>query len=372
MEITQEKINFEKIIILGLGLIGGSLARAVRQHNLAKEIWAYDVDDAQISDAIEAGVVNKKYNFAEKFGDNDLIVIAAPLSKYKDLLAKIIPLLSEKSIVIDLGSVKNFIGHLEISQQKLKNFIPCHPIAGSDKTGFANSSEKLFAEKKLIITPFFSDQNTTAKIISFWQTIGAIVELMDAENHDRIFALTSHLPQLLSFACKNSTELAIEISNPIIQKHRRLENSNIGMWRDIFFFNQKNLGHYLDLFLQNLAVWQNNLEIANKNEITKLLNAGRIFAEELQLEKPPISTNSNNNLPANLLARLVIILSFLQISDLTKVKNNFGSGIRDFMALIAYLELEKTNAEKFLQQRNFLLSHLKKFQTILNYDFPKS
>jgi len=354
---------FDKIIIVGLGLIGGSIAKSCKKNRLCKEILAFNKSHETLEFAIENHVIDGIYDFKEKISDNDLVIIATPLSKYQESLERIAPNLSKNTIITDVGSVKSFIETdiLPNFPHLAKNFVSCHPIAGSDKSGVQNSDANLFQDKKLIIIKNHEvDHAKVERISLFWQEIGSKIEYLTAENHDKIYALVSHLPQKIAFAFADHNELqnANEMPNFLIQKHLRLQNSNPEIWREIFELNKKNIDHYFVIFSKNLDFFKKNLTEGNYEEIIEFL------------EKLDFSSINSTEIPQNIkqenqefsLSRTLIVGAFMAIKDLQNCRSYVGSGFRDFTIILIYLKYLLSHrdllAHSLQHHRNFLLKSL--------------
>ncbi len=244
----MSKIIFQKTLIVGLGLIGGSFAKALRQHKISAEIFAFDLDLESIDLAKNDGVINGGAdNFLMLEHTFDLIVIAAPLAAYEEIFAEISEAISPKTIVIDLGSLKNFITEI-LPKNLAQNFVACHPIAGSEKNGFENSDAQLFLGKKFVICPTAkNDLEAVKKVENLAKEIGCSVELVDAKKHDEIYALVSHLPQFLSFLTKEFSPK--NIKDEFFKTAFRLDDSDPEIWADIFELNDENMEKfYVEFF----------------------------------------------------------------------------------------------------------------------------
>ncbi len=256
----MSELKFQKTLIIGLGLIGGSFAYALKKNNLATEIFACDTDQETIDFATANNLIKSGCNdltlLDEKF---DLIVVASPLESYEEIFYQLENLVKPQGLIIDLGSVKDFID--EILPKKLeKNFVACHPIAGSEKNGLENSSAEMFEGKKIIICPNKnSDISQLQKAEKIFEKIGANIEKIDAKTHDKIYALVSHLPQFLSFLTKEFSPK--NIKDEILQKAFRLDDSNPEIWSEIFAINEENLEEFYLEFFDNLE--KNILEISS-------------------------------------------------------------------------------------------------------------
>ena len=330
----MSKFLFNKTLIIGLGLIGGSFAKSLVHHKISPEIFAYDldleaIDLAKNDQVIVAGLDNLAL-FEDRF---DLIVIASPLSTYEEIFSEISAVISPHTIIIDLGSLKNFIGEI-LPKNLSKNFVSCHPIAGSEKTGFENSYAELFQNKKFIICPQNSDQNSVEKITEIVKKIGANVDFIDSKTHDEIYALVSHLPQFLSFLTKEFSPKNIQ--HEFFKKVFRLDDSDPEIWSDIFELNAENLEKFYIKFFDNLAAffrnksaetWQKKLEnVVAKNGCNKTLNEieNKFFEENF----------------AAIFFRAAVAANYLEISEIKTLQNYAGSGFYDFTSIMAVLNYD--------------------------------
>ena len=339
-------MSYKKTLIIGIGLIGGSFAKAIRNNKLSTEIIAFDLDSdaiemAQSDKVIDAGFVDLRY-LEDELNSFDLIVIATPLSSYEAIFAKINKFISPKTVVIDLGSVKD----LKIKNTP-KNFIPCHPIAGLENNGFEYSTTDLFQNKKFIICAQNSAAQEIAKLIT---AIGAKPEFMSAKEHDKIFALTSHLPQFLSFL---TTELSPKnIKDEFLQKAFRLDNSNTEIWSDIFAANEENLEKFYLEFFGNLE------KICAKNE----KEIFQIMKDLTTNDKAPQNCEWNfieTNFTA-ILFRLAVVASYLQIREIKKFQAHGGTGFKDFTSIISLLNFDKEKMTALIKTNQKQLQKLLK------------
>jgi prephenate dehydrogenase len=303
---------FRKINIIGLGLIGGSLARCCKKYHLGDKIFGYDQDDSQNKFAFNNQIIDQVFNF-KNIEENELIIICSPLFSYDEIFRKIQPLISQKTLIIDIGSLKEFTFPLakEILQEKAKNFIACHPIAGSEKSGILNSKEDLFFNKKVLISKsLINEERDINKIEQFWQKIGSKPEFIDAKKHDEIFALVSHFPQFLAFAAQEDFQ---DSDDKILNHHFRLQNSNLKMWREIFDLNRVNIEYYLQFYLKNI------------DNMIALLNEEKYENTKTKRE--------------------ALVYCFLNLPNIEKFKKYAGSGFKDFTAINHNLKKPKILAE---------------------------
>lgn len=246
--------GFNLVSILGVGLIGGSLALALKKRGVARKIIGYGRDIERLIEAKRRGIIDEYSVDLEEVAQAELIVLATPLGVFQKITEKISPLLKAKSIYMDVGSVKKTV--VEIIEKIIPRdvqFVPTHPIAGSEKTGFEFAKEDLFKDARVIITPTErTDVEALSKISLMWQKLGARVELMTPEEHDKIYALMSHLPHLISFCLVNTVN---EIDSNLIKyagtgfrDTTRIAKSSPEIWSDIFKMNYNNILEILSFF----------------------------------------------------------------------------------------------------------------------------
>jgi prephenate dehydrogenase len=258
--------KLKNILIIGIGLIGSSLALAIRKNNLAETIYIYDSNLKNSELAIENNIGDAVYNsFDESLKQFDVIFFCTPLSAYYYICEKIIENITANTIVTDVGSVKQNpleeiykIYDLNKKSYLKKYFVPTHPIAGTENSGPLAGFDSLFKNKRLIIT-HSSETNSASveKIASLWGAIGSDVIHMEAGKHDEIYAKVSHIVQLVcssfvSFLMKKKAELG-DINLYFFKDFVRVAGSDAKMWTDIFLYNKENIITAIDLFLEKLS-----------------------------------------------------------------------------------------------------------------------
>ena len=244
---------FDRLCVIGVGLIGGSIARAARLQGLSKSIVGYgrQQDKQNLETAKRLGVIDDYYLQIEPAVlGADCVLIATPVAAIDGIFALLKPVWSKQAIYTDVGSTK---GSVIVAAQRIfgavpDNLVPAHPIAGAEQSGVEASVDNLFVNKRLIITPL-SDTRTDAlrKIQAFWERCGSVVSVMDVQRHDAILAATSHLPHILAFALVDMLghqDEQSEIFNYAAGGFRdftRIASSDPTMWRDICFANKNEI-----------------------------------------------------------------------------------------------------------------------------------
>ncbi len=253
---------FERVAIIGLGLIGGSLASAIRNHRLAKEVVGYDKRADELALGVQLGVIDQAArSIEEAVHGSDLVVLAVPVRATRAVLEAVKPALGADAILTDVGSTKSsFVADVEaVFGQRSPRVIPGHPIAGSEKSGIRAANPELFAKHKVILTPEdCTDPDGLARLTALWEGCGATVLTMSVEYHDEVLAATSHLPHLIAFSLVDT--LAGEDENMDIFRYAaggfrdftRIAASDPVMWHDIFLSNREAVLRVLDHFTQDL------------------------------------------------------------------------------------------------------------------------
>ena len=268
-----------KITIIGVGLIGGSLARALKERNLAKVVFGYGRDQSRLEEAQKSNIIDaSSTNIKEAIDEANIVVIATPVGTFKDILHQIEPLISSNVIITDVGSTKSDIVNIvnDVLRDKSSCFIPAHPIAGKERSGFEVSDSKLYDGKKVIITPQETNSPESIDVIDqMWKNVGADVDFMSAESHDNLLGMTSHLPHMLAFSLVNY--LVDQNPNASIyagggfKDFSRIASGDAIMWRDICLQNKNQIMNHLKGYQSTL---DDLLEAINDEDSEKL---GQLF-----------------------------------------------------------------------------------------------
>lgn len=255
--------QIQRLAIIGVGLIGGSLARALRKAGAVGEVVGCGRDEGHLQRAEALGVVDRWTTVpAEAVKDADVVVLAAPVGAIEALFRAIRPALSTSAVITDVGSTKrSVIAAAEAAFGRCPaNFVPGHPIAGTERTGVEASFPELFHQRRVILTPATeTDPAATATVKAMWQKAGAEVSEMPAEHHDEVLAATSHLPHVLAYALVDHLA-ALDDRREIFayaaggfRDFTRIASSSPEMWRDIACANRAALTAALDGYLADLT-----------------------------------------------------------------------------------------------------------------------
>ena len=293
---------FKKICIIGCGLIGSSLARAIKKYNLSEKIVSSNRSDIVNKKVLELKMVNDSSSDTQKMAkDSDLIIIATPLSSYENVILKIKNSLKSGTILTDVGSVKErVISLVEKAIPRDVSWIPSHPIAGTEESGPEAGFSELFKNRWCILTPSKkAKEKDIDKLKSFWKKIGSKVDIMDAKQHDHILSITSHIPHLMAYNIVNTSMNIQEEKQSAIIKYSagglrdftRIAASNPIMWRDIFIQNKTNTSKEIEKFIANLEDLKNAIE----NEDEKKLE--EIFIKTKKIRKEIIKAGQDVSKP---------------------------------------------------------------------------
>ena len=293
---------FKKICIIGCGLIGSSLARAIKKYNLSEKIVSSNRSDIVNKKVLELKIVDDSSSDTQKMvNDSDLIIIATPLSSYENVILKIKNSLKNGMILTDVGSVKErVISLVEKAIPKDVSWIPSHPIAGTEESGPEAGFSELFKNRWCILTPSKKAKEKDINTLkSFWKKIGSKVDIMDAKQHDYILSITSHIPHLVAYNIVNTSiniqeekqSAIIKYSAGGLRDFTRIAASNPIMWRDIFIQNKTNTSKEIEKFIANLEDLKNAIE----NEDGKKLE--EIFIKTKKIRKEIIKAGQDVSKP---------------------------------------------------------------------------
>jgi len=265
------KLKFDSVLIIGVGLIGSSLARAIREYGLAEKIYGLDTSSINLEKCNELSILSEGVDSIDCFSEQfDLILICSPLSTYKSIFASLNSYITQDTLVTDVGSTKMSVirDFKETVTNNFIQFLPSHPIAGLEKSGAEFGFSQLFVNRFCIITPINNTNNAINVIKQFWTAIGMKIEIMDAEHHDKVLAMTSHIPQLIAYSIvSTATELETALKDEVIKysaggfrDFTRLAGSDPIMWRDVYSLNKKAVLEMLSKFTKDLSTLQKAIQ----------------------------------------------------------------------------------------------------------------
>ena len=263
-------VQFKKITILGVGLLGGSIGLAVKRRKLAREVAGYVRRQASLQDCETAGAVDyATTDLLAAVSHADLVILCTPLAQMRPLAQQFLPALKRGAVVTDVGSVKaDVVRELgAVAQKAGAHFVGSHPLAGGEKMGVLAAREDLYAHAVCVVTPGQNaNANAVRKLEKFWQALGARTLRMDAAEHDLLVSRSSHLPHVTAAALVN---VVLHAAHPPAQAAlcatgfrdtTRIASGSPEMWRDIALANRKHLARSLEAFLAELKDFQTALK----------------------------------------------------------------------------------------------------------------
>ncbi|ALG68686.1 prephenate dehydrogenase/arogenate dehydrogenase family protein [Beggiatoa leptomitoformis] len=275
----------QRLTIIGVGLIGGSFARALKRARVCAEIVGCGRQLDNLQEALRLGVVDHyTTDLATAVQDADVVVVAVPLGHIASVFATIRPILAPHTIITDVGSAKASVvadAYQELGEH-ICRFVPGHPIAGTEKSGVAASFASLFENRRVILTPLAeTDPQATALITQLWQHTGAEVVSMSVEHHDEVLAATSHLPHVLAYSLVD-TLAQMEDRREIFRfaaggfrDFTRIASSDPKMWHDICLANRTAILHVLAHFNADLAELADAIEQGDSAHILSIFSRAK-------------------------------------------------------------------------------------------------
>lgn len=264
---TTQTPLFDRVAILGIGLIGSSLARALRYYGVARYVTGGDLDAAVCDKAVELGIVDSATtDLAAAAEGADVVVLCVPVGACGPVAERIAPVLKPGTIITDVGSVKQAVlRDVGPFVPAGVHFIPGHPVAGTEHSGPEAGFATLFDGRWAIVTPpTGSNAEAAAKVAEMWRRFGSKVELMEPSHHDRVLAITSHLPHLIAYTIvgtasdleEDTKSEVIKFSAGGFRDFTRIAASNPTMWRDVFLNNREAVLEVLQRFTEDLTALQ--------------------------------------------------------------------------------------------------------------------
>ena len=277
--------QFKKIVIFGVGLIGGSFALALRKANVVGEVVGFGRSVETLQQAQQLAIIHRiGQDIATEVSDADLILLATPVGQMSALMARIAPHLGANTLITDGGSTKGDVVREVYAQlgSKAAQFVPAHPIAGAEQSGAAAARADLYVGKKVVLTPL--PENTAqsvARVRKAWELCGAVVSEVTPAQHDEIYAAVSHLPHLLSFALvhdlaqRDNRNLLLSFAASGFRDFTRIAASSPEMWRDICLANRDALQKELQLYIAELNKISAALATSDANQLEKTFHKAR-------------------------------------------------------------------------------------------------
>ncbi len=286
MKIELSKPFFvETLCIVGIGLIGGSLARALKSANAVGKVIAYDANEEALSKAKELGVADEIYtDLAEAAALADIIVLATPITAMAEVMATIIPVVKPTAVITDVGSTKgSVVRDIEARLGELPGrFVPAHPIAGTEKHGVENSFDTLYHGRRTLIIPHINNNHEAVTIIrDMWKAAGSITEEMGVKHHDQVLAATSHIPHLLAFSTVDTLANLDDRAEIFrfaaggFRDFTRISASDPALWADICLQNRESILEVLVAYQKKLDTLKEALDENDRETILEIFSRAK-------------------------------------------------------------------------------------------------
>ena len=282
---SAEHFHVPVLAVIGVGLIGGSVALALKQQKRVGKVIGAGRSRQSLQRALDLGGIDEIADSAAcAAAQADLILLATPVNAIAELLGVIMPHLDQNKVLTDVGSVKAGVcaAARAVLGDNLRRFVPAHPVAGKEHSGVASASADLFYNHNVVLTPSaHTDADAIERVTQLWSALGARVSTMDAELHDRVLSLTSHLPHVLAYAMvdffADSGDLAhgYAMAAGGFYDFTRTASSEPEMWRDICLMNRQQILRHIDQFTERLARIRGSIEQSDGDALQRLFVAAR-------------------------------------------------------------------------------------------------
>ena len=272
----SSKKEFENILIVGIGLIGGSIAKKIKDNCFSGNVYGFEKNTEALKEAYQKGLIANDEHIDLKDSENLLVIFCVPVLAFKQALDSVLKYLPSKDIVFtDTLSTKTKIYSILSTEFEniLENFVLSHPIAGSEKSNLEYSNKDLFDGKVVVISPHNrNDQDHIDLVINFWRLLGSSEKLLSPKDHDLLFSKISHLPHVISYSLTESLfnslgDRTFDFSGGSLEDYTRISSSDPIMWKDILISNNQNILDSIEEFEESLSFLKNLI----KNQDEKAL-----------------------------------------------------------------------------------------------------
>lgn len=277
--------EFGKVVIFGVGLIGGSFALALKEAGEVDEVVGFGRSISTLTQALDLGVIDRLgVNPGQEVSDADLVLIATPVGQMPEIMSRVAPYLGPDTVVTDGGSTKSDVVAAARAAfgERVGQFVPAHPIAGAENSGAAAAKANLYRERKVVLTPLAENSVlNVARVRSAWEWCGAQIHELTPAEHDRVFAAVSHLPHLLSFALvhdlavRENSDLFFTFAASGFRDFTRIAASHPEMWRDISLANREALLGELDRYRAQLDEVRAALAAGDGQRLEEIFDTAR-------------------------------------------------------------------------------------------------
>ena len=287
-------INFKNILVVGVGLIGGSIIRALKESSFSGKVYGIDNDVGTLTTAHNLGYIQNQDTNIPKDLDNILVIFSVPVLSIQEAMSQIKTLINTKNVIYtDTLSVKSSVlKTLETRDNSFLNrFVLSHPIAGSEQSGFKASSPTLFKGKLSIICPHENNsKRDVSKVEDFWKAIGSYTKKLSVHDHDELFGKTSHMPHVIAYAIMDSLyqdlgDKAFLYSGGSLEDYTRIASSDPIMWKDIMVSNDKAILNSIESFKRSLDKLSELIETNNTTGLIEFFSTVKTARDKSILGK---------------------------------------------------------------------------------------
>lgn len=273
-------MRFKKVTVIGLGLIGGSLAWALKESEQVENVYGVDIDRESLDYALANNIIDTGSSEPEEgISGAEIVVIAVRVGAITEVAKSIMPSLAQGTVLTDVGSVKgNIVNAMEESVPSGTHFVGGHPIAGTERSGIMSADPELFRGKRVILTPTAKTPATAKdKVASLWKVAGGKVHELDARTHDRIFGFISHLPHMVAYSLidtvlnADDSQALFDFAGGGLGDYTRIAASSPDMWADIFEANKGNILQAIGEFKGSLEKIEAAIKSGDRDSLMEIL-----------------------------------------------------------------------------------------------------
>ena len=274
------ELSFKNVLVVGLGLIGGSILKTIKELNIPLEVYGLDLDEEVTKKANNIGLINNIDNQLKKIEEDCLIVFSVPSLSIERAFKLIEDSFNDEKVIFTdtFSSKSKLLEFLESNTKVGKNFVMSHPIAGSEKSGLANYNSLLFKDKLVVLSAVNGDKNNKKlnKVKNFWELLGSKVTILDPEEHDKVFSKTSHLPHVIAFTLMHYLEKELgdkvfKYSGGSLESYTRIASSDPLMWKDVTVSNKEAVLEAIKGFKSSLNQMSKLIESEDEESILEYL-----------------------------------------------------------------------------------------------------
>ena len=274
------ELSFKNILVVGLGLIGGSILKTIKELNIPLEVYGLDLDEEVTKKANNIGLINNIDNQLKKIEEDCLIVFSVPSLSIERAFKLIQDSFNDEKVIFTdtFSSKSKLLEFLESNTKVGEKFVMSHPIAGSEKSGLANYNSLLFKDKLVVLSVVNGDKNNKKlnKVKNFWELLGSKVTILDPEEHDKVFSKTSHLPHVIAFTLMHYLEKELgdkvfRYSGGSLESYTRIASSDPLMWKDVTVSNKEAVLKAIKGFKSSLNQMSKLIELEDEESILDYL-----------------------------------------------------------------------------------------------------